>query len=111
MTPADYEAVTVYRTSIEYVNGRRTAGDLQEVGQTLMLIAPNSIARATDTGRIVTNAGYDLYRRGHADIDIRIGDVIDIRGQQTTVTESPVQWKRGDRVIGWHWHTEIKEDQ
>ena len=27
-----------------------------------------------------------------------------------TITEAPMQWRRGARVVGWQWHCERKED-
>lgn len=110
MIEDDYETVTVYRPTVEFVDGRKVPGALERIGRTRMLVAPVAMARVLDTGRTVMVDGFDLYSRAHADIDMRVGDVLGIRGYRATIIDSPAQWKRGDRVIGWHWHAELKED-
>ncbi|KFI65756.1 hypothetical protein [Bifidobacterium cuniculi] len=110
MIEDDYETVCVYRPTVEFVDGRKVPGALERVGRARMLVAPVAMERVLDTGRTVMVDGFDLYARGHADIDMRVGDVLGIRGYRATITESPAMWKRGDRVVGWHWHAELKED-
>lgn len=110
MIPSDYETVTVRRSSSRMVDGRRVAGEPDPVGQIGVLVAPVMREQVTQTGRVTLRSGVDLYRRGHAVLDMREGNLVDVRGETMVVTGSPMQWRRGDRVIGWQWHCERKED-
>ncbi len=110
MIPMDYETVTVSRSRVTMMDGRRHAEPPEPVGAIGVLVAPVTRERQLETGRVTLVSGYDLYRRGHAVLDIREGDLIDVRGETMTVTEAPMQWRRGSRTIGWQWHCERRED-
>lgn len=110
MIPADYETVTVSRSRVTMIAGRRHSEPVEPVGEIGVLVAPVTRERQQETGRITLASGYDLYRRGHAVLDIREGDLVDVRGETMTITEAPMQWRRGARVVGWQWHCERKED-
>lgn len=110
MIPADYETVTVSRSHVSMIAGRRHSEPVEPVGEIGVLVAPVTRERQLETGRTTLVSGYDLYRRGHATLDMREGDLVDVRGETMTITEAPMQWKRGERVIGWQWHCERRED-
>lgn len=111
MIPMDYETVTVSRSRVTMMDGRRHAEPPKPVGEIGVLVAPVTRERQLETGRVTLVSGYDLYRRGHAVLDIREGDLINVRGETMAITEAPMQWRRGSRTIGWQWHCERREDQ
>ena len=101
MIPSDYETVTVRRSNVGMVDGRRVAGEPEPVGRIGVFVAPVMRDRLTQTGRVTLRSGV---------LDMREGDLVDVRGETMVITGSPMQWRRGDRVIGWQWHCEHKED-
>lgn len=111
MIPADYETVTVSRSRVSMIAGRRHSEPVEPVGEIGVLVAPVTRERQLETGRTTLVSGYDLYRRGRSVLDIHEGDLVDVRGETMIVTEAPMQWKRGERVIGWQWHCERREDR
>lgn len=111
MIPADYETVTVSRSRVRMIAGHRHSEPVEPVGEIGVLVAPVTRERRLQTGRTTLVSGYDLYRRGPVVLDIHEGDLVDVRGETMTITEAPMQWKRGERVIGWQWHCERREDR
>ena len=111
MIPADYETVTVSRSRVSMIAGRRHSEPVERIGEIGVLVAPVTRERQLETGRTTLVSGYDLYRRGPVVLDIHEGDLVDVRGETMIVTESPDQWRRGDVTVGWHWHCERREDR
>lgn len=111
MIPHDYETISVSRPSTRMEQGRIIESDPIMLGMLGMIVQPVSMDRQTDTGRSVTVTGYDLYLRGDTTIRPQVGDLIDVRGETLIITQTPAAWRRGDRVIGWHWHCERREDR
>ena len=66
MIPSDYETVTVRRSNVAMVDGRRVAGEPEHVGQIGVLVAPVMREQITQTGRATLRSGVDLYRLAHA---------------------------------------------
>lgn len=110
MIPGDYETITVRRATAGMVDGVRTVGEPEMIGELGMLVAPGDYERENDIGRRVVTHGADLYRRGPLPFDIRPGDLVDVRGLTLTVTGTPKQWRRGGRTVGVELHAEQGKD-
>ena len=113
MIPSDYETVDVKRATVTLEDGVRTPGEPVHVGSLGMLVAPGSYERQDEVGRRTVTVGRrtvtvgaDLYRRGQLPFDVRAGDLLLVRGRLLTVTRTPEEWRRGDRVIGVQLHAE-----
>lgn len=106
MIPSDYETVDVKRSTLTLEDGVRTPGEPVHVGSLGMLVAPGSYEREDEVGRRMVTVGADLYRRGQLPFDIHTGDLLLVRGRLLTVTRTPEEWRRGDRVIGVQLHAE-----
>lgn len=106
MIPSDYETVEVKRATVTLKDGVRTPGEPEHVGSLGMLVAPGTYERQDEVGRRTVTFGADLYRRGALPFDIRVGDLLLVRGRILAVTRTPEEWRRGDRVIGVQLHAE-----
>lgn len=106
MIPSDYETVEVKRAAVTLEDGVRTTGETAHVGSLGMLVAPGSYERQDEVGRSTVTFGADLYRRGQLPFEIRVGDMLLVRGRLLAVTKTPEEWRRGDRVIGVQLHAE-----
>ncbi len=111
MIPRDYETIAVSRPSTRMEQGRLVESDPVMLGTLAMIVQPVSMDRQTDTGRSVTVTGYDLYVRGDTPIRARTGDMVDVRGETLVITQTPAAWRRGERMVGWHWHCERREER
>lgn len=106
MIPSDYETVDVKRATVKLLDGVRTPGEPVHVGSLGMLVAPGSYEREDEVGHRTVTFGADLYRRGQLPFDVHTGDLLLVRGRLLTVTRTPEELRRGDRVIGVQLHAE-----
>ena len=106
MIPPDNATGADKRATGKLLDGVRTPGEPVHVGSLGMLAAPGSNEREDEVGRRTVTFGADLYRRGQLPFDVHTGDLLLVRGRLLTVTRTPEEWRRGDRVIGVQLHAE-----
>ena len=97
---------TSKRCTVTLEDGVRTPGEPVHVGSLGMLVASGSYERQ---GRGRTPHGHGRRRpvpARAASFDVRAGDLLLVRGRLLTVTRTPEEWRRGDRVIGVQLHAE-----